>query len=153
MICAEDSASGEAPPPTPAAAWAPSPTGPGCRSPPAPTGSARPSPVLARAPVRGMLTGPVPLLAWSFLRDDQPLAEARTAGRPRPARRGERPGPSRAASPHPRPVGPTGPPASVTPRAGGLSSPSAPPVNGPFGCAADVGRRCSGLSSRRLPWQ
>ena len=26
-------------------------------------------------PVKGMLTGPVTILAWSFVRDDQPLAE------------------------------------------------------------------------------
>jgi 5-methyltetrahydropteroyltriglutamate--homocysteine methyltransferase len=30
---------------------------------------------LTRRPVKGMLTGPVTMLAWSFVRDDQPLAE------------------------------------------------------------------------------
>lgn len=30
---------------------------------------------LTRKPVKGMLTGPVTILAWSFVRDDQPLAE------------------------------------------------------------------------------
>jgi 5-methyltetrahydropteroyltriglutamate--homocysteine methyltransferase len=30
---------------------------------------------LTRRPVKGMLTGPVTLLAWSFVRDDQPLGE------------------------------------------------------------------------------
>ncbi|NGO15454.1 5-methyltetrahydropteroyltriglutamate--homocysteine S-methyltransferase [Streptomyces sp. HC44] len=30
---------------------------------------------LTERPVKGMLTGPVTLLAWSFVRDDQPLAE------------------------------------------------------------------------------
>ncbi|MPV49091.1 5-methyltetrahydropteroyltriglutamate--homocysteine S-methyltransferase [Pseudactinotalea sp. HY160] len=30
---------------------------------------------LTDAPVKGMLTGPVTILAWSFVRDDQPLAE------------------------------------------------------------------------------
>jgi 5-methyltetrahydropteroyltriglutamate--homocysteine methyltransferase len=30
---------------------------------------------LTRQPVKGMLTGPVTMLAWSFVRDDQPLAE------------------------------------------------------------------------------
>jgi 5-methyltetrahydropteroyltriglutamate--homocysteine methyltransferase len=30
---------------------------------------------LTESPVKGMLTGPVTLLAWSFVRDDQPLAE------------------------------------------------------------------------------
>ncbi len=29
---------------------------------------------LTRSPVKGMLTGPVTVLAWSFVRDDQPLA-------------------------------------------------------------------------------
>ncbi|WP_099021159.1 5-methyltetrahydropteroyltriglutamate--homocysteine S-methyltransferase [Mycolicibacterium palauense] len=33
---------------------------------------------LSNRPVKGMLTGPVTILAWSFVRDDQPLAE--TAG-------------------------------------------------------------------------
>lgn len=33
---------------------------------------------LSSRPVKGMLTGPVTILAWSFVRDDQPLAE--TAG-------------------------------------------------------------------------
>ncbi|MET0989128.1 MAG: 5-methyltetrahydropteroyltriglutamate--homocysteine S-methyltransferase, partial [Glaciihabitans sp.] len=46
---------------------------------------ARPSPItvpwtryaqsLTTAPVKGMLTGPVTILAWSFVRDDQPLRE------------------------------------------------------------------------------
>jgi 5-methyltetrahydropteroyltriglutamate--homocysteine methyltransferase len=45
----------------------------------------RPAPITARwtsyaqsltsRPVKGMLTGPVTMLAWSFVRDDQPLAE------------------------------------------------------------------------------
>jgi 5-methyltetrahydropteroyltriglutamate--homocysteine methyltransferase len=30
---------------------------------------------LTRKPVKGMLTGPVTILAWSFVRDDQPLSE------------------------------------------------------------------------------
>ncbi|KQY04255.1 5-methyltetrahydropteroyltriglutamate--homocysteine methyltransferase [Mycobacterium sp. Root135] len=30
---------------------------------------------LTRKPVKGMLTGPVTILAWSFVRDDQPLAD------------------------------------------------------------------------------
>ena len=30
---------------------------------------------LTKKPVKGMLTGPVTILAWSFVRDDQPLAE------------------------------------------------------------------------------
>ncbi len=30
---------------------------------------------LTSKPVKGMLTGPVTMLAWSFVRDDQPLAE------------------------------------------------------------------------------
>jgi 5-methyltetrahydropteroyltriglutamate--homocysteine methyltransferase len=30
---------------------------------------------LTRRPLKGMLTGPVTILAWSFVRDDQPLAE------------------------------------------------------------------------------
>ncbi len=30
---------------------------------------------LTRRPVKGMLTGPVTMLSWSFVRDDQPLAE------------------------------------------------------------------------------
>ncbi|MFC8045805.1 5-methyltetrahydropteroyltriglutamate--homocysteine S-methyltransferase [Nocardia sp. NPDC057353] len=30
---------------------------------------------LTRKPVKGMLTGPVTILAWSFIRDDQPLAD------------------------------------------------------------------------------
>jgi 5-methyltetrahydropteroyltriglutamate--homocysteine methyltransferase len=30
---------------------------------------------LTTKPVRGMLTGPVTILAWSFVRDDQPLAD------------------------------------------------------------------------------
>jgi 5-methyltetrahydropteroyltriglutamate--homocysteine methyltransferase len=30
---------------------------------------------LTRKPVKGMLTGPVTILAWSFVRDDQPLGE------------------------------------------------------------------------------
>ena len=30
---------------------------------------------LTERPVKGMLTGPVTILAWSFVRDDQPLAE------------------------------------------------------------------------------
>ncbi|MCV7226474.1 5-methyltetrahydropteroyltriglutamate--homocysteine S-methyltransferase [Mycolicibacterium komossense] len=30
---------------------------------------------LTRRPVKGMLTGPVTILAWSFVRDDQPLAD------------------------------------------------------------------------------
>ncbi|BCI86237.1 hypothetical protein NIIDMKKI_14430 [Mycobacterium kansasii] len=30
---------------------------------------------LTDKPVKGMLTGPVTILAWSFVRDDQPLAE------------------------------------------------------------------------------
>ncbi|MEV4742577.1 5-methyltetrahydropteroyltriglutamate--homocysteine S-methyltransferase [Streptomyces sp. NPDC049555] len=30
---------------------------------------------LTRRPVKGMLTGPVTMLAWSFVRDDQPLAD------------------------------------------------------------------------------
>ena len=29
---------------------------------------------LTERPVKGMLTGPVTILAWSFVRDDQPLA-------------------------------------------------------------------------------
>ena len=31
---------------------------------------------LTERPVKGMLTGPVTILAWSFVRDDQPLAES-----------------------------------------------------------------------------
>ncbi|WP_216900560.1 5-methyltetrahydropteroyltriglutamate--homocysteine S-methyltransferase [Nocardia alni] len=31
---------------------------------------------LTRKPVKGMLTGPVTILAWSFVRDDQPLADS-----------------------------------------------------------------------------
>ena len=31
---------------------------------------------LTNRPVKGMLTGPVTILAWSFVRDDQPLAES-----------------------------------------------------------------------------
>ncbi|WP_072687124.1 5-methyltetrahydropteroyltriglutamate--homocysteine S-methyltransferase [Rhodococcus marinonascens] len=31
---------------------------------------------LTRRPVKGMLTGPVTILAWSFVRDDQPLADS-----------------------------------------------------------------------------
>ena len=30
---------------------------------------------LTDKPVKGMLTGPVTILAWSFVRDDQPLAD------------------------------------------------------------------------------
>ena len=30
---------------------------------------------LSKRPVKGMLTGPVTILAWSFVRDDQPLAD------------------------------------------------------------------------------
>jgi 5-methyltetrahydropteroyltriglutamate--homocysteine methyltransferase len=30
---------------------------------------------LTEKPVKGMLTGPVTILAWSFVRDDQPLGE------------------------------------------------------------------------------
>ncbi len=33
---------------------------------------------LTRATVKGMLTGPVTILAWSFVRDDQPLADTAT---------------------------------------------------------------------------
>jgi 5-methyltetrahydropteroyltriglutamate--homocysteine methyltransferase len=33
---------------------------------------------LTSKPVKGMLTGPVTILAWSFVRDDQPLAETAT---------------------------------------------------------------------------
>ncbi len=33
---------------------------------------------LTAKPVKGMLTGPVTILAWSFVRDDQPLAETAT---------------------------------------------------------------------------
>ena len=33
---------------------------------------------LTRKPVKGMLTGPVTILAWSFVRDDQPLADSAT---------------------------------------------------------------------------
>jgi 5-methyltetrahydropteroyltriglutamate--homocysteine methyltransferase len=33
---------------------------------------------LTRKPVKGMLTGPVTILAWSFVRDDQPLADTAT---------------------------------------------------------------------------
>ncbi len=29
---------------------------------------------LTKRPVKGMLTGPVTILAWSFVRDDQPLS-------------------------------------------------------------------------------
>jgi len=49
---------------------------------------ARPAPItvewaryaasLTDKPVKGMLTGPVTILAWSFVRDDQPLAETAT---------------------------------------------------------------------------
>ena len=31
---------------------------------------------LTTKPVKGMLTGPVTILAWSFVRDDQPLADS-----------------------------------------------------------------------------
>src|SRR5690606_16242779 len=31
---------------------------------------------LTTKPVKGMLTGPVTILAWSFVRDDQPLGES-----------------------------------------------------------------------------
>ena len=34
---------------------------------------------LTQRPVKGMLTGPVTILAWSFVRDDQPLAECARA--------------------------------------------------------------------------
>ena len=30
---------------------------------------------LTERPVKGMLTGPVTMLEWSFVRDDQPLAD------------------------------------------------------------------------------
>src|SRR5690606_10932151 len=33
---------------------------------------------LTDKPVKGMLTGPVTILAWSFVRDDQPLADTAT---------------------------------------------------------------------------
>ena len=43
---------------------------------------------LTEKPVKGMLTGPVTILAWSFVRDDQPLGDHRRPGRARAARRG-----------------------------------------------------------------
>ena len=45
---------------------------------------------LTDRPVKGMLTGPVTILAWSFVRDDQPLAEPPPGGA-RATRRGRRP--------------------------------------------------------------
>jgi 5-methyltetrahydropteroyltriglutamate--homocysteine methyltransferase len=41
--------------------------------------------------MKGMLTGPVTILAWSFVRDDQPLGETAKPGGPGPARRDRRP--------------------------------------------------------------
>ncbi|SOE25997.1 methionine synthase (B12-independent) [Streptomyces sp. OK228] len=46
---------------------------------------------LTAKPVKGMLTGPVTMLAWSFVRDDQPLADTARQVALAPARRGERP--------------------------------------------------------------
>ena len=63
--------------------------------------SSRPAPItvdwatfaqsLTDKPVKGMLTGPVTILAWSFVRDDQPLADDRRPGGARAARRDRRP--------------------------------------------------------------
>ena len=47
---------------------------------------------LTDRPVKGMLTGPVTMLAWSFVRDDQPLADTARSGRAGAAGRGRRPG-------------------------------------------------------------
>ena len=47
---------------------------------------------LTRKPMKGMLTGPVTILAWSFVRDDQPRSAHLPPDRPRHPRRGERPG-------------------------------------------------------------
>ncbi len=43
-------------------------------------------------PVKGMLTGPVTILQWSFVRDDQPRVSNVPPAGPGPARRGGRPG-------------------------------------------------------------
>ena len=48
--------------------------------------------------MKGMLTGPVTILQWSFVRDDQPRAAHLPADRPGHPRRGARPGGRR----HPR---------------------------------------------------
>ena len=49
-------------------------------------------PVAHSRPVKGMLTGPVTILKWSFVRDDQPRAADGLADRARAPRRGGRPG-------------------------------------------------------------
>ena len=46
---------------------------------------------LTSKPMKGMLTGPVTILAWSFVRDDQPLGETANQVAPGPARRDRRP--------------------------------------------------------------
>ena len=46
---------------------------------------------LTEKPVKGMLTGPVTILAWSFVRDDQPLGETANQVGARAARRDRRP--------------------------------------------------------------
>ena len=46
---------------------------------------------LTEKPMKGMLTGPVTILQWSFVRDDQPRARDLHADRARHRRRGRRP--------------------------------------------------------------
>ena len=46
---------------------------------------------LTERPVKGMLTGPVTILKWSFVRDDQPRGRHLPPDRPRHPRRGRRP--------------------------------------------------------------
>ena len=53
---------------------------------------------LSSRPMKGMLTGPVTILQWSFVRDDQPRRGHRHADRPGHPRRGGGPGGGR----HPR---------------------------------------------------
>ncbi len=47
---------------------------------------------LTQRPVKGMLTGPVTMLQWSFVRDDLPRADGVPADRAGDPRRGARPG-------------------------------------------------------------
>ena len=50
---------------------------------------------LTERPMKGMLTGPVTILQWSFVRDDQPRARDLPPDRPRDPGRGARPGAGR----------------------------------------------------------
>ena len=85
---------------------------------------------LTERPVKGMLTGPVTILNWSFVRDDQPRGRDLPPDRPRHPRRGRRPRRRRDRRDPDRRAGAARGAAAAPRRSGGLSATGRWPASG-----------------------